>query len=526
MAKIISFHNTLDKDQLIPMILVNHIPRSGGTTLEGILKQSHEHLFLLKYPIDWQETLIRLKGVNEASAISGHYTYGIHEHIDNRFKVFYLTMLRNPIDLCISIYKASFQHSCIHEPFKNYINNTSTPNLMVSYLGNGDLGLAKDRLEKFYYLFGIVEYYKETLELFSKYLPISQQTEIIKENITKNSDLSLNILLDRKAKEIILERNDSDVRLYEWGLSIFKKRLSDKNIVIEEKKRKYNNLPDIKISKHITHDHSIYKAIVEDNIHEAIKLLEMDKTDEFSKQKRLVNLYRKINNREKTENSLLRLDHFWKDGYKLELAHFYLKSNPERSSIILNYLIDEYGHLITNKTESFVNRFIATCYSDLGKLLLAKGQFKLALKMVRRSYLLDSKNVSFYKQYIKALFDQKDYETVLNVMEQWVMPEERIFKQIISHCYEFGFVNRVMSLLSKENVCDLSYRKIKSVAFEKILKSGQNVLLIRTAPFVLLDYITQLLNKFQLSLSVLTSISTISKINKNINTKILFFFKG
>lgn len=92
---------------------------------------------------------------------------------------------------------------------------------MTNRLGNGDLELAKDNLEKKHYLFGIVERYDD---FFKNVCIFFFQINFINYDIHNKSNLKE---VDKseflKLKEDFIKRNKLDYELYKFAKELLKK---------------------------------------------------------------------------------------------------------------------------------------------------------------------------------------------------------------------------------------------------------------------------------------------------------------
>ena len=251
-----------------------HIPKTGGmsmfTTLSTIWKTSIADL----YDVSARKAeagLEALKDPNKA-IYCGHYSFGLHEWLDR--PSYYVSVLREPVARITSLY-----HYCIpglqevksflnegrlnsnvafedlpfsdfYLDFKPWLLKESTPeNFFVSpsaELDNGmvrrfsgfglnpalcpdaALDLAKNNIEQYFSVVGLVERYPETLELISRTFGTSQLAE---ERVNMAPPTAMTQPLSDELLKKIQEMNRLDIALYEWVVNRFDWQLKNPSLI-------------------------------------------------------------------------------------------------------------------------------------------------------------------------------------------------------------------------------------------------------------------------------------------------------
>lgn len=215
-----------------------HIPKTGGTTLNAIFRnqydknQFYDHLF----PVDNMRkkyTELNQEAKNNIKAVSGHYSYGIHEFFSKPFT--YFTMLRNPVDRVISQYFFLKSTPTIYPEVKDmtfteFINWAPTAKngqtKQVSGLfENPSVEKAKENLRTFKVV-GITERFDETLFFMKKAFGWSD-IKYTNLNITKKRPLKSEV--SQKVISLIEEHNQLDFELYRYAQELFEKQINSLN---------------------------------------------------------------------------------------------------------------------------------------------------------------------------------------------------------------------------------------------------------------------------------------------------------
>lgn len=224
-------------------IIFTHIPRTGGTTFQEILKNnfplSQQFNFKVNESGTTQESLalfhkMTTEDREKFTFLTGHINFGIHEYYNNPCT--YITLIRNPVSRIVSYYhliladKRHFLHDTI---IKNRMTlnellisriSTEFNNAQVRQL-SGETGKcnestlekAIENLEKFYPVFGLTERYNESMVLLSKYFDFPFPYYLLL-NEGKNKQISK---ITEEAKEVIYETNSLDIKLYKYATNRF-----------------------------------------------------------------------------------------------------------------------------------------------------------------------------------------------------------------------------------------------------------------------------------------------------------------
>ena len=222
-------------------VVFMHIPKTGGTTLNAILDRQYSPRRILTIS-DPSETIAQLTertSGEEFLLVRGHVPFGVHRELG--IQPHYITMLRQPVERVISIYRyirrdtshplhatvcdgmtlSDFMDSDVAE--REAVNG-QTKQLAGREQEHGDesiLKLAKRNLETFAAV-GLTERFDESLILFRRRLrwkPPFYRSKNVAPEATR---------VARPVNEIqasVEERNRLDIELYNFARDLFDRRI-------------------------------------------------------------------------------------------------------------------------------------------------------------------------------------------------------------------------------------------------------------------------------------------------------------
>ncbi|ACB53904.1 unknown [Crocosphaera subtropica ATCC 51142] len=237
----------LQKPNLEQTVIFLHIHKTGGRTLEDILKKQYDPQKILSTDnLKWRQSHETLSQYSPAELeniklIKGHMYFGIHNILLQPFT--YITILRDPIERVLSLYcyirdePKNPQHKELIEKGMNLeqflcsgiaktAENGQTRILSGIQAENKPCSdemfkLAKENLSKYFSVVGLTEQFDETLILLKRLLGYN-----IPIYSTKNKNKRRLSIDDISAKErkMIEQYNSFDLQLYEYAYQLFEEQ--------------------------------------------------------------------------------------------------------------------------------------------------------------------------------------------------------------------------------------------------------------------------------------------------------------
>jgi len=226
-----------------------HIPKTAGVNVRELLARQYPgpQTFIRGAPE--HQTLFHMsRGERETyRVVGGHFRFGLHILFDSPSR--YLTLLRDPIERVISHY--SYIRWQAGHPWHRRVVESGVSleqwvrlgigggedNLQIRYLTDYSgkvvafrettrqmLEEAKRVLSERIDFLGVTECYEESVRLFTRQLGWHEPLQIERLNASPNRVSAADLPLGTRAA--IVEHNELDIELYEFALSLFKRRLT------------------------------------------------------------------------------------------------------------------------------------------------------------------------------------------------------------------------------------------------------------------------------------------------------------
>jgi hypothetical protein len=270
-AKMHQRHHDEDR-QGPPLLIFEHIPKTAGSTMLGILWQLHRpgQVFMSCNPGEYCQQFARLSThLSEANCpvrvLVSHAGYGAHEVLPNPHRFQHFTMLRDPVERTVSHFfhakrkreiprNQSLERYVADDPIRrrnahaNFLagekarlelEGLTSPN---DYQPPSDLfEQAASVLESKIDAFGFTERFDEAIVLFRHVFgwPLFR-TLYVRRNVRPIEDRG-NQLSDSDMK-LVAKANEVDIELYDFAQRLYARRVAELGFDIRQRVTRYRRL--------------------------------------------------------------------------------------------------------------------------------------------------------------------------------------------------------------------------------------------------------------------------------------------
>lgn len=210
----------------LPLLAHVHISRTGGSTLNHILRSSYgtRHCPVEPWESRWgpapfdADDLQRLRRLYpRLRSIAGHRVYG-YTNLDRDEPVSYFAWMRDPVKAVAS----RFQHRVVFqgkpfEDFDSWIERDWTRNRHTKAISGGDDAAEATRLIEDKQIFvGLTERYDESLVMLKGLVAPDLDISFQSVNVASDRSVSERLLNDERTLSRIIESQASDLELFDY----------------------------------------------------------------------------------------------------------------------------------------------------------------------------------------------------------------------------------------------------------------------------------------------------------------------
>lgn len=248
------------------MIALIHIEKTGGITLNYILRNSFGKKHCDVQPVDNQKNKFEQSDLNFIKkthpGLESIAAHRIKPFIDFEDNLQFYTFLRDPIARTISHYQYQIQKMNSTTPFEEWVKKRYYHNFQTKKLaGEDNADKAIEMIEKKKIFIGLNEKFQESLELFNAFLDYPLDLTYSSKNVAPDNSIKKQIMSNPEFMETLNEMNQNDLKLYNYVVQeLYPKqkeaimydasKTSEKNNYNQYiKHRKYSFMPRLKLKR-------------------------------------------------------------------------------------------------------------------------------------------------------------------------------------------------------------------------------------------------------------------------------------
>lgn len=227
-------------------IIFTHIPKTAGTSFRKEVVEANCSRFY-HHKGSLAKGIVRIIKSNP-DVVAGHFAFGIHKFLFSKYR--YLSFFREPVDRAISHYYfirqskyPTYEHpkwkDCMNYPIEEiYASRKLADNLQTRFISgirsnrnvsSRDLYLAKKNLDEYYDVFGIQEYYSESVDIICKqYDWVKPKVDIGSREKKTNTKSPVSEAIREKLKH----DHSFDLDLYNYALTKFRAFAHEAGIIL------------------------------------------------------------------------------------------------------------------------------------------------------------------------------------------------------------------------------------------------------------------------------------------------------
>lgn len=200
-----------------------HIQKTGGTTLNYILRCSHGLRYCNARTWDKSSTLFTAADLKRLRLICPHLRsisgHRVTPASDLPPDIDYVTFLRDPIERTVSHYQYRVQRFGDRESLHDWLRHGRIRNLQVKRFAGGkeDIDVAKDNLKQCAFV-GLTEHFDKSLVMAKCVLqPYRLRIAYQRRNTATDNTIKRQLLTNKETRQLLEKANHLDLELYRWA---------------------------------------------------------------------------------------------------------------------------------------------------------------------------------------------------------------------------------------------------------------------------------------------------------------------
>lgn len=206
------------------MLAFVHIPRTGGTTTNWILRSTFglHHCDVESWRSRWElfsadDLRLLRRFYPQLRSIAGHRVVPYMDLAEACSHIRYFTFLRDPLKRCASFFQFRIERHGDQMEFEDWIRREEAQNGQTRKItGTASVSAAIRMIERQEIFVGLLEYFDESLLLLKALVCPELSIAYQRRNVARDDALARNLLDSPSTRRMLIEANQADLELYDW----------------------------------------------------------------------------------------------------------------------------------------------------------------------------------------------------------------------------------------------------------------------------------------------------------------------
>lgn len=387
-------------------LVFNHIHKCAGTSFLHMLKTQFGPCYYdATYLGSWRELHERLTTEERPRiAIGGHTAWGMHQMLPPAYHIFYITILRHPLQRFASAYRFGRSRYALWTSMQDFMQGYKH-NFLVGWLGNGSIELARERLLNGYYMFGLIDHFDDFCSLLFKRLDLDPP-ESVAQNVTPLAEDDI----EPDEEHAFRERNALDIEFYDWAEKLFLKRHGETLVTTP------HNEPSASPKKEsAAFSFETRELLDQGRLDDAIRHIETQEDLTSSHHIYLAALYRDVGEPDKARAAYAKAREMDIESVRWQ-ARYLRETNPEAAIHALTKALETFFPIYSDIPDSYLNRFRQEVTLLLADTMADLHPFEKAGKYYRAAFEINPQTWSALSAYVRFLCAMREYDKAYHIL--------------------------------------------------------------------------------------------------------------